>query len=212
MTPSPRLRPAAPLLLLAALLSACGGNDAPRIDIATPSDGLYTVSTGDAARPQVGLLLSAADGSALIALKDDNDQVTQLYQRRAGADWRATPAPGQARQITWLRTDARPGAPLPLAEAAGRYQARLADGTVARFSANAEGVLTALEGPCRISGQLTSSPLPNALQATLQTSACAGWPSTVQGVWVQDSDDAPARFRLLAPGTDQVLDLWLFAH
>lgn len=200
-------------LAAALLLSACGGNESPgpKIDIASQPAGLYTVSLGDAGQPQVGLLLASADGSSLIALKNDGDVVTQLYQRSGNAAWTATPAPTGDVKLAFLRTDVRPSAALNLAGAAGAYASRLTHGVVARFSVSAEGAVTPLAGGCRISGQLASSPLPNTLTANLQTSGCAGWPATVQGVWVQDSDDAPARYRLLAPNAGAVLDLWVFA-
>lgn len=200
-------------LAAALLLSACGGSDSPgpKIDITTQTAGLYTVSVGDAGQPQTGLLLAAADGSSLLAIKTDEDVVTQLYQRSGNAAWTAAPAPTGDVKLDYLRTDVRPSAALSVASAAGTYATRLADGVVARFSVTAEGVVTALAGNCRIGGQLGGSPMPNALSATLQTSGCTGLPATLKGVWVQDSNDAPARFRLLAPNAGAVIDLWVFA-
>lgn len=218
MNTSVRWLPVAPAVAVtvaaaALLLSACGGSDSPgpKIDIAAQPAGLYTVSVGDAERPQTGLLLAATDGSSLLAIKNDGDAVTQLYQRSGNAAWTAAPVPTGDIKLDFLRTDVRPSAALSVASAAGTYASRLAGGGVARFNVTAEGVVMAPSGNCSISGQLSSSPLPNTLTATLQTSGCAGLPATVNGVWVQDSNDAPARFRLLAPNAGAVIDLWVFA-
>ena len=83
MTSNRLPRAGAPVLvmsLLAALLSACGGNHddapAPLVKVTELSAGAYAVSAGDAADPTAGKYYAAADGSRLLVLNNGSQRAS----------------------------------------------------------------------------------------------------------------------------------------
>lgn len=196
-------------------LSACGGDDdTPTVTVDDLPAGRYVVSLGDANAPTVGKYYAAGDGSRLLAVADGTDRAQQLYLRSGQAPWVAIPASSQDVAVTLLRSDARPAAGAVVAAAlAGSYVAQVATGVVASFRVEATGAIVAGATACKLSGPLSTGVLPATLKLSLASSGCGtALPASATGVLVVDSDDAPARFRLLGDGNGQVVDLWAFAE
>jgi hypothetical protein len=197
-------------------LSACGGSDEsqPQVTVDDLPAGRYVVSLGDANAPTVGKYHAASDGSRLLVTADGTDRVQQLYRRSGNGAWVAVPAPAQDVAVTLLRSDARPAAgAVEAAALAGSYVAQVATGVVASFRIEATGAIVAGATACKLSGTLSAGVLPATLKLSLASSGCGtALPASTTGVLVVDSDDAPARFRLLGDGSGQVVDLWAFAE
>ncbi|MFT3800501.1 MAG: hypothetical protein QM766_04710 [Burkholderiaceae bacterium] len=201
-------------LSAALVLTACGGgghhDDSAAVAVDDLAEGRYVVSVGDESSPTVGKYYAAADGSRLLVLADGDDRATQIYRRAAGDDsWQAVPAPGAVRTVTLLHSSALPKpAAIDATSLAGGYVTRLADGEVARFSIRGDGSIVAGDSVCRLSGQLSRSSLPGALQLVLSAAGCAGLPASSRGTLVPDDDYRPARFRLIADDDRRPLDIW----
>jgi hypothetical protein len=196
-------------------LSACGGDDdTPTVTVDDLPAGRYVVSLGDANAPTVGKYYAAGDGSRLLAVADGTDRAQQLYRRSGQGPWVAVPASSQDVAVTLLRSDARPAASaVDAAALAGSYVAQVATGVVASFRIEATGAIVALDTACKLSGTLSAGVLPATLKLSLAAAGCStALPASATGVLVVDSDDAPARFRMLGDGSGQVVDLWAFAE
>ncbi len=176
--------------------------------------GRYVVSLGDANAPTVGKYYAASDGSRLLVTADGTDRAQQLYRRSGTGSWVAVPAPAQDLTVTLLRSDALPAtATLDPAALAGRYVTQVAAGVVADFRIVASGGIVAGASACKLSGQLAAGLLPNTLKLNLATTGCGtALPASATGVLVVDSDYAPAKFRLVGDGGNQLVDLLGRSH
>ena len=203
-------------LAAALALTACGGDDGPstpRITVDDLSEGSHIVSVGDEASPTVGKYYAAADGTRLLVLSGTDDRATQIYRRAAGEDWRGVPAPGSAATVRLLRSSALPTpVAVDAAALAGSYVTLLSGSTTARFSIRSDGAIVAGDSNCKLRGQLSSSPLPGALRASLTASDCGSFPASSSGTLVVDGDYQPARFRLVADDDKTPLDIWAHAE
>ncbi len=203
---------AAALLLPALLLAACGSDhgDAPAIDVTDLPAGAYAVGTGDAAAPVAGKYYAAADGSRLLVLDDASQQATAIYRRDGNAPWQRTPGVTGETALALSTSQAIAAGPLNPTAVAGSYVVRLAGGAAAAFSIDGKGAIAAGSTPCRLSGTVAVSPLPNVLKLTLATAGCGDLPAQSDGYLVADTDHAPASFRLLTSGASAPLDLWAY--
>ena len=200
-------------LLMAVMLAGCGdGGSEAKVTVDEVEPGLYVASTGSADALVVGRYFAAQDGSRLLALDDTQGRATALYRRSATGAWQAVPSGGQDVSLPLLQSHALPVPKVDLASLAGRYAARLPDGTVAAFVLSNQGVLSAGSTPCKLSGQATSGSLPGTLALTLGSSGCSGLPARSTGVMAVDGERAPAAFRLLADDGRQIVDLLAFAE
>lgn len=198
--------------LMPLLLAACSSNnnDGPTVKVTELAAGSYAVSAGDAANPSAGKYYAAADGSRLLVLNNAAQQATAMYQREAGGHWKATPSATSDTSLELLNSSAIPSNPLNLAAVVRSYSVRLAAGTVANFSVNANGDIVAGASNCKLSGKLSASTLPQALKLSLSTAGCGELPAQSDGFLVADSDYAPAAFRLLTSGPAAPVDLWAY--
>jgi hypothetical protein len=197
------------------VLAACGGDDddTPNVSVDNLDAGAYVVSTGDANTPTIGRYLAGTDGSRLLVLDDADEHVGTLYRRSAGSDWTAVPAATSNVRVTLLRSSAKPVTSLDMTSLAGNYVTLAAPGVAAAFTVSAGGRITATGVGCRLSGSLSSSPLPNALQVSLTADGCgSAVPASTSGVLVVDAEDAPARFRLITDNGSRTVDLRAFAE
>jgi len=224
---------AAVLGTVAVMLAACGGGSdiessagssgggggasatlSPKVTVDDLATGAYAVSTGDADMPTVGRYYSGADGRRLLALEDGNTAVDRMLRRTdAAASWVAVPAPAADLNVALLRNQARTLATPAAAALAGRYVVRLANGSAADFVISADGAIKAgTLGGCQLTGALDASALPGTLSLKLQSSGCAGLPTSASGVLVTDTLDAPASLRLLADDGGSTVDLRGYAE
>lgn len=206
-------------LLALTLLAGCGGDDAtviqpPTVFVDDLSTGAYTVSIGNINAPTVGKYYAGADGSRLLILNSGDDKTNKLYRRGgSGFAWGAVPAPDADITIKLLRSDKLPGSTLAVASVAGNYAARIASGVIAKFNVAADGSITASSATpsCKLSGALAASTTPNALKLSLSASGCNGaLPSASTGMIVVDTDDLPAKFRIIADNEKSIVDLWAY--
>lgn len=202
-------------LAAAILLAACGSShDAaqPEVKVTELTAGVYAVSSGDTANPTAGKYYAAADGSRLLVLNNSNQQASAVYHRAAGGAWQLAPAPSAATSLELLNSNATSATSLTLAAVARSYTVRLASGAAAAFSVNAGGDIVAGASGCKLSGKLSTSPLPGTLKLSLTTSACGDLPAQSDGYLLADSDYAPAAFRLLTYSGAALVDLWAYAE
>lgn len=217
MTSSLLPRAGAPVLvmsLLAALLSACGGNHddapAPLVKVTELSAGAYAVSAGDAADPTAGKYYAAADGSRLLVLNNGSQRASATYRRDANGAWLRSPEAKADTALDLLHSNAIPTNALAIAPLARSYAVRLDNGNAALFSIGAAGEITAGASACKLSGKLAASSLPNALKLSLAASGCGDLPAQSEGLLVADDDYAPAAFRLITSGAGGPVDLWAY--
>ena len=201
-------------LLLALGLAGCGsdGGSTPKVTVSEVEPGLYVASTGSADALVVGRYFAAQDGSRLLALDDAQGRATALYRRSATGAWQAVPAADKDVSLSLLQHHALPVPAVDLAALAGRYAARLPDGTAVAFALSSQGVLSAGSTACKLSGQVSRGSLPGTLALTLASSGCSGLPARSDGVVAVDGERAPAAFRLLADDGRQIVDLLAFAE
>lgn len=208
--------------LLASSLTACGGSDdtgttstdtstGAAVAVDDLSSGAYVVTLGGTDSLTVGKYHAAADGSRLLVLVDSDDHASRLYRRAsASAAWVAVPAAAGAAPVTLSRHDAVAADTLTLAGVAGTYRVAITSRLSADFTVTAEGAITEGTSSCKLTGRLSTSPLPGALALTLATSGCGTLPATVSGALLVDAAYAPTAFRLVGDGSDQVVDLWAY--
>lgn len=200
---------------LAVLLSACGSghdDDVPAVEVTELAAGTYAVSVGNAANPAAGKYYAAADGSRLLVLNDGAQLATAMYERAAGGKWQATPGVTENTRVDLLHNSATPGATVAIATLARGYSVRLAAGGVAAFTLNANGEIVAGGSTCKLSGKVTTSPLPNALKLSLAATGCGDLPAQSDGWLIVDGDYAPAAFRLVTAGPKAPVDLWAYGE
>lgn len=225
MTSSFRSRAGAPVLampslalLLASLLSACGGSHddapatppAPLVKVTELSAGAYAVSAGDAADPTAGKYYAAADGSRLLVLNNNAQRASATYRRDANGAWQRSPEAKADSALDLLHSSAIPAKTLAIAPLARSYAVRLDNGNVALFSLGADGGIAAGGSACKLSGKLAASSLPNALKLSLAASGCGDLPAQSEGLLIADDDYAPAAFRLITSGGGGPVDLWAY--
>lgn len=200
--------------LLALLLAACDDGDdnntqnTVKISVTQVSSGAYIVSVGDSDAPTVGKYYAGDDGSRLLLLNNAQEQAETLYRKAAAGDWTAVPAVTQNTDISLLRSDAISHASVEVASLAGTYVTQTAGGLVATFSIAADGSISAGVSDCKLSGTLSPSSLPNALNLRLNVSTCGDLPASSQGNLLLAPDYHPAAFRLVTDDGTQIVDLW----
>lgn len=199
----------------ALLLSACGSNNeaaAPQIKVTDLAAGVYAVSSGDAASLSEGKYYAAADGSRLLVLNDASQKASALYRRTGNGQWSMTPPPSADTTLELANSNAVTAAQASLSTLARSYTLRLSSGEMASFSIASSGDIVAGSSTCKLSGKLSTSPLPGTLKASLASAACGDLPAQSDGYLVVDSDYAPASFRLLATSGTTLVDLWAYAE
>lgn len=197
----------------ALVLAACNdnsSNDDPKPAPDDLSPGVYQVSSGDANAPTAGRYYAADNGQRLLLLHNNSSDVTdKLYRRRdSQSDWQAIPAADATAKL--LRSDVLPTVKFSVDQLAGNYVTQIASGVVASFSVTGDGSINPGSSNCKLSGKLSAGNLPNTVSLKLSASNCGNLPASVEGVAINDKDDAPASFRLVGDNGTAILDLWVY--